>query len=545
MLIPKIEFEIYYKLNGNNLKKLNLSYCSNSKIDISIPVKIIEKDIDKYNSSSGYYNDMCYITISDGGTDITLKDRKDEFLDNNKTLCQENCLFSEYNYKIKKARCSCDVKEFPTKYENMKIDKTKLYENFIDIKNIANINLLVCYKVLFSKNGLLKNFGSYSIIGIIIVHFIIIIIYYSKNLYSQIQSIINKISFSFDNLELLNLPSKKNKNEERFEKNIYKKKSKKIKEQKLENKNVKKSKDLKRKSIKKLSKINKSFKKIRRFSTKITFENTMNFLNQIEETTGFSKNDNIFRNKSNSIKIDGFVKNVKNVLSYTDEELNNLEYKLALKYDKRKYCQYYYSLLKTKHALIFTFFNNTDYNSKIIKTDLFLFNFALFYIINALFFNDDTMHKIYKNKGAFDIIGQFPQIIYSFFISTLFSILLEMLALTEGIILQLKKIRSKNEFNRAIISIGKIIKIKILIYFIISSIFLIFFWYYISMFCAIYVNTQIHLINDTILSFVLSLIEPFGFLLIPGLFRIPSLSKKNNNKYILYRLSIIIQKIII
>ena len=73
MNIPKIEFEVYYKLNGHNLKKLNLSYCSNSKIDISIPVKINEKNIDKYNSSSGYYNDICYVTSSDSGTDIILK----------------------------------------------------------------------------------------------------------------------------------------------------------------------------------------------------------------------------------------------------------------------------------------------------------------------------------------------------------------------------------------------------------------------------------------------------------------------------------------
>ena len=230
MNIPKIEFEVYYKLNGHNLKKLNLSYCSNSKIDISIPVKINEKNIDKYNSSSGYYNDICYVTLSDSGTDIILKDRKDELINNNMTLCQENCLFSEYNYNIKKARCSCDVKEISPKFENMKIDKTKLYENFIDIKNIANINLLVCYKVLFSKNGLIKNFGSYSIIGIIIVHLIIIIIYYSKNLYSQIQNIINKISFSLENFELFKLPAKEDKNKVSCEKKIYKKESKKMKE---------------------------------------------------------------------------------------------------------------------------------------------------------------------------------------------------------------------------------------------------------------------------------------------------------------------------
>ena len=38
-----------------------------------------------------------------------------------------------------------------------------------------------------------------------------------------------------------------------------------------------------------------------------------------------------------------------------------------------------------------------------------------------MFYNDDSMHKIYKNKGAFDFIDQLPQIIYSFIISMLFS----------------------------------------------------------------------------------------------------------------------------
>ena len=42
-------------------------------------------------------------------------------------------------------------------------------------------------------------------------------------------------------------------------------------------------------------------------------------------------------------------------MKYNDEELNNLKYDLALKFDKRRYCEYYLSLLKTKHIIIFYF----------------------------------------------------------------------------------------------------------------------------------------------------------------------------------------------
>ena len=65
------------------------------------------------------------------------------------------------------------------------------------------------------------------------------------------------------------------------------------------------------------------------------------------------------------------------------------------------------------------------------------------------------------------------------------------------------------------------------------------------MFGAIYVNTQIHLLNDTILSFFLSFIEPFALYLIPGLFRIPSLANQKDNRRIMYKVGLILQNILI
>ena len=125
MKIPKVEYDVYSKINGSNLVKLNLSYCSNSKVDISVPT-IITESIDKLNSSSGYYNDICYTTTSESGTDIILNDRKTEFVEGNKTVCQDNCLFSQYDENIKKAKCSCDVVESSSSFSKFNINKTKL-----------------------------------------------------------------------------------------------------------------------------------------------------------------------------------------------------------------------------------------------------------------------------------------------------------------------------------------------------------------------------------------------------------------------------------
>ena len=95
-----------------------------------------------------------------------------------------------------------------------------------------------------------------------------------------------------------------------------------------------------------------------------------------------------------------------------DRELNVLEYKFAVKYDKRSYFDYYFALLRTKHMII-RIMPKTDYNSRIIKIYLLLLNFCICFAVNALFFSDETMHKILEDGGDFNFIYQLPQIAYS------------------------------------------------------------------------------------------------------------------------------------
>ena len=61
--------------------------------------------------------------------------------------------------------------------------------------------------------------------------------------------------------------------------------------------------------------------------------------------------------------------------SYNDYELNMLNYEDAKRLDYRSYCQYYISLLRTKHILIFSFIHHNDYNLQLIKIYLFFFTF--------------------------------------------------------------------------------------------------------------------------------------------------------------------------
>ena len=235
------------------------------------------------------------------------------------------------------------------------------------------------------------------------------------------------------------------------------------------------------------------------------------------------------------------IKNNNNILNkyikLNDYEMNNLSYKEALKLDKRTYFQYYLSLLRTNHILIFTFFTNTDYNSKIIKIILFLFSFALYFTINALFFNDKTLHKIYDDQGNFNFIYQIPNILYSFIITSIINGIIKFLSLTEKNIIEIKKVKD-NIFEKCS-KLLKCLMIKFILFFILIFLFLFIFWYYLICFCAIYKNTQIHLIKDTLISFGLSLLYPFLLSLLPGIFRILSLKRKKSK--CLYIISKIIQ----
>ena len=156
------------------------------------------------------------------------------------------------------------------------------------------------------------------------------------------------------------------------------------------------------------------------------------------------------------------------------------------------------------------------------------------------FFNDDTMHKIYKDKGAYNILYQIPQIIYSSLISSIINILLKALSLSDKDIIRIKQEKNIKNSLKLSKEIKKCILIKFIFFFILSLILMVFFWYFISCFCAVYNNTQIILIKDTLISFSLSMLYPIGINLIPGIFRIPALRAEKKNKKCLYSFSQIV-----
>lgn len=75
------------------------------------------------------------------------------------TLCEEGCKLSGYNKTTEKVKCSCEIKVSLPLIDDITFDKNKLRDSIIDIKNIMNIEIVKCYKSVFEKNSLKKNYG--------------------------------------------------------------------------------------------------------------------------------------------------------------------------------------------------------------------------------------------------------------------------------------------------------------------------------------------------------------------------------------------------
>jgi len=194
--IPKVEYEIYYQNSSKKFEKLNLSICKNIKIDITIPIEISMNDLDKHNQSSDLYNDICYTFASENNIDISLKDRRNEFVNNNMLVCEEDCEFIEYDNTTKKVSCSCPVKMKLPLISEIKVDKDKLFSNFKDIRNIANFKMLKCMNLLFNANNFYKNSANYMMIILFILSIIsiFVFIFYSSITIKNYIKLIHKLS---------------------------------------------------------------------------------------------------------------------------------------------------------------------------------------------------------------------------------------------------------------------------------------------------------------------------------------------------------------
>jgi len=578
-----VQYEIYDSITG---KKINLNICHDLIIKINVPKKLDDETLFIFYNfeNSGYnildktdpfYNDICTTYTSKGGKDVLLYDRyNDIFIHiNEMNICQSDCELISYNTTTEKAECDCKVQEeaIITNLEDIIFNKEVIIGAFTGTLKNSNFMVLKCYKLLLDFSKLILNYGFIIMSIILLSDFILILIYIiRRNKIIEIIKYFLKIKF---NEKEANINQERNKiiRHKNFSKTTIN--NIEIKHKKIKINNKEKMDKQNRKKMKKDLKENNfppKKKKIIKFINIDNNEHNINFKDNNSSSFGefqFSKkslinksnknNKNILssksigsepiksskKNKDNNLK-KGNEKNLKILIhNLNDQEINSLEYNKAIELDKRTYFEYYCSLLKRKQLLLFAFFPNNDYNLVELKISLLLLSFSLYFTINGFFFSDETMHKIYKDKSSYNIIYQIPILIYSTFVSSFLNIILKQLSLSENNILSIAKIKDYKSAVKQSEKVLKCLRIKFLLFFLLRIIILLFCWYYISCFCAVYINTQIALISDTFISYGMSMIYPFGLNLLPGILRFSALKARSKDKKCLYKTSNIISLI--
>jgi len=571
-----LQYEIY---NPYNKEKLNLSICINTTIDVYTPIILSEKlknlyedlkymGYDLFDINSPFYQDICTPYTTNDGTDVSLTDRVNYYFNNEETVCQSNCKFSKYLVDSQYLKCECDIMNSEINIQEItKLNAKVIYKSFYNVLKYSNYKVLHCYKLAFSFNSFTINIESIISIIFFFIFFICFIIYILKGKHQ----LITNISIAFKK----NLDIKKYNKKSQFKNKIYIKRNNKGKSKdkmKKSNNNkhfINSNKDLKlkikksdnliiskrrnnsqfknivvgtppKKNIKNYKKDKLNTKKIiNNVNIKFRNNNIMLFKIKKEKKYHNSELEKIGVSKSinrKDLKRDYTDNKKKELLDYY--ELNNLDYLEATKLDKRNFIQIYWSLLKREHPFIFTFITKDDYNITMIKHSRFIFLLCTDMAMNVFFFSDETMHKMFLDYGKYNFIQQIPQIIYSTLLSKFIETSLCFLSMTDIYYYQIKD--SKNIDSNIFRKIINCVKIKIVYFFIFTILVFCFYWYLITCFCAVYQNTQIVFIKDSLSSFLLDNAIPFLIYFFTSLFRLISLKTKASCSKCIYQLSKII-----
>ena len=513
--IPFVDYILFTRDASDDFEN-NLYYYNNcmQKLYYYIPVNINVDELYLYNKSDNYYKEECKVFKSKNGTDISLYSRKKFFNTRFLSPCENNCQFEGYvTFRgTPSFECKCNIKEdlvsiTELNYMALTNESSLLYQFDIEPK-LTNFDVIKCYYLIASVDYITKNPGFYLLSLILLFLFIIIFIFIFKGYNSLSQRIDEAIKMKFhpeldvSNKNLIVLKIKiKHKNSSR----------------------IKKNKNKRSKSTKNMNRDMNKPKTINIRGNSVASHNNMMSNKNSDPKNQLTKVDSLGQlNKEN----DGNAYTFEN-----DYELNNISFQQAIKIDNREFCDLYRSLIKNKQLIMFSFFDFNSYNSPIIKKTIFFLSFIYHYGFNAFFFTDEILDTIFEEEGKYNPLVLVPLAVYSAMITTVFiKLLVDFLVLTEKQVLRIKNEETEEKANDKKKHLLKITIIKLCIFFSINIILLIFFWFYLTCFNAVYPNTQIFLVINTAISFVISNIIPLIYNLIPAFIRNDILTNKNIKK---------------
>lgn len=194
---------------------------------------------------------------------------------------------------------------------------------------------------------------------------------------------------------------------------------------------------------------------------------------------------------------------------FGDDELNELCVEDARKYDNRKFCEFYWFLLKTKQDIINTFFNSDPLDCFPVRCICFIFGIAVYFFVNALFFIESYISSSLHGEeqyGIFSIIqNETSRLIYSSIVAIVVDMFENCLSNSKKRLETLiRKMKMKKQFEEESYQILQNLKMRHKIFFVAVLLLMGVFWYYTSAFCNVYYNSRINWLEGSIFTFLIT-----------------------------------------
>ena len=232
-----------------------------------------------------------------------------------------------------------------------------------------------------------------------------------------------------------------------------------------------------------------------------------------------NNNQNINKEGLNFISINlNFSRKKKYIPQDSHITLYNYTMEEAMKYDRRQLCEIFFIFLLSKQAIFHAFLYRSPLEVFPLRICLLFFIISSDLALNAFFYFNDNISKKYRYTKSL-ISFTFSNNITVILLSTLVGFVLltsftklsnstkeirDVFKKEEEKLTKNKKYivteKRKEEIQKEVENILKKYKIKIICLIIIELIFMLFFWYYVIVFCHVYSSTQISWILDSLLS---------------------------------------------
>ena len=194
-----------------------------------------------------------------------------------------------------------------------------------------------------------------------------------------------------------------------------------------------------------------------------------------------------------------------NIISETKiEKINELPFSKAIKIDKRNFYVIFFSVLIEKIELVDLFIGK----HKIIVVLMYQYILSLLIdlFLNAFLYTDEVVSNKYHNNGQLDIIVSLTITLLSNIINSIICHILNFSKGVEERLEEIMEIKDESSYLYTINKFIKIVKIKVVLYFLMEIFIIIFSFYYIIIFCIIYNKSQISLLVNYLMCIIETLV---------------------------------------